>query len=253
MDDARLLARLRSTLAAWIRAFPPDSPGGRAITGDGLAAAVVPALPERSIVNCVAYRDAAILEAALPGLAGVYGEAGVRAWTVWVPESDAPAASVLADAGHVLDAAPRAMAMPLGDLVGAPAPPGLDRAPSGDAIAAVIDESYGFPAGLWPTVFPQPPKGLRHYAAAHEGRAACVLSTLEHEGDCGVFFVGTLPCARGRGLATGLLGVALEDARRRGATTTSLQATRMGAPLYARLGYRDLGAIQMWERRVPRL
>jgi hypothetical protein len=42
---------------------------------------------------------------------------------------------------------------------------------------------------------------------------------------------------------------AVLDARERGLQTTSLQATAMGVPIYARLGYRDLGAIQMWERR----
>jgi hypothetical protein len=45
---------------------------------------------------------------------------------------------------------------------------------------------------------------------------------------------------------------ALADARRRGCATTSLQATAMGRPVYARLGYRDLGVIEMWERRGGR-
>jgi hypothetical protein len=38
-------------------------------------------------------------------------------------------------------------------------------------------------------------------------------------------------------------------ANMRGCETTTLQATKMGAPVYERLGYRDLGARQMWERR----
>jgi hypothetical protein len=42
---------------------------------------------------------------------------------------------------------------------------------------------------------------------------------------------------------------ALLDARERGCTTTSLQATAMGRPVYRRLGYRELGVIEMWERR----
>ena len=44
----------------------------------------------------------------------------------------------------------------------------------------------------------------------------------------------------------------LADARRRGCATTSLQATGMGRPIYARLGYRELDVIEMWERRRGR-
>jgi hypothetical protein len=44
---------------------------------------------------------------------------------------------------------------------------------------------------------------------------------------------------------------ALVDARERGVETTSLQATAMGLSLYRRLGYRELGVIEMWERRRP--
>jgi hypothetical protein len=44
---------------------------------------------------------------------------------------------------------------------------------------------------------------------------------------------------------------ALVDARERGCTTTTLQATQMGQPVYSRLGYRDYGRVQMWERRKP--
>jgi GNAT superfamily N-acetyltransferase len=66
-----------------------------------------------------------------------------------------------------------------------------------------------------------------------------------------VTLVGTLEAARGRGLATLLMRRALADARERGCTTTTLVATKMGHPIYARLGYRDFGRVQMWERRKP--
>jgi GNAT superfamily N-acetyltransferase len=55
--------------------------------------------------------------------------------------------------------------------------------------------------------------------------------------------------ARGRGLASGLIRVAVSEARDRDCETTSLQATRAGYSAYRRLGYRDLGAVGMWERR----
>ena len=40
----------------------------------------------------------------------------------------------------------------------------------------------------------------------------------------------------------------VRDGVDRGCTTTTLIATRAGAPVYERLGYRDVGHLQMWER-----
>src|SRR5438270_208278 len=57
--------------------------------------------------------------------------------------------------------------------------------------------------------------------------------------------------ALGGGLASRLLLKALADARGRGCSISTLQATRAGYPVYARLGYRDFGRVQMWERRKP--
>ncbi len=42
---------------------------------------------------------------------------------------------------------------------------------------------------------------------------------------------------------------ALADARAEGCETTTLQATKLGSPVYRRLGYEDFGALQMWEHR----
>jgi hypothetical protein len=43
---------------------------------------------------------------------------------------------------------------------------------------------------------------------------------------------------------------ALADARQCGCTTVSLQATEVGERLYERLGFRRLGAMELWERRA---
>lgn len=37
--------------------------------------------------------------------------------------------------------------------------------------------------------------------------------------------------------------------REEGMTTASLQASKAGAPLYERIGFRDLGFVEMWELR----
>jgi GNAT superfamily N-acetyltransferase len=78
---------------------------------------------------------------------------------------------------------------------------------------------------------------------------ASVLGVTDCDGDAGVFFVATLPEARGRGLAGGLLAAALVEARDRGCDISTLQATKVGEPVYARVGYRRFGAIEMWEKR----
>lgn len=72
----------------------------------------------------------------------------------------------------------------------------------------------------------------------------------DHATNCEVDLVATVPEARGRGISGALLGHALADAEERGCRTTTLVATRLGCPVYERLGYRSLGTIEMWERRT---
>lgn len=228
-------------------AFAVASPGGRAFEDGGITAGIVPRMADRSAVNSVVYDDAAELEERLPDLARVYEEAGVLAWTVWVPASDERARSALAAAGHVLDAEPMGMAMALD---GVEAADDLDLAEaSPEALTGVIAESYH-----WDTVRealvrwgPQ----YHPYVARAGGEPACTLAIHDHDADAHVTFVGTIERARGRGLAKALLARALADARERGCATTTLVATKMGHPVYARLGYADLGRVEMWERRRP--
>ena len=77
--------------------------------------------------------------------------------------------------------------------------------------------------------------------------AAC--GTVVHDGDAGVLFVATVPAAQRRGLASELMRHALREARAAGAWTTTLEASAAGEPVYARMGYRALGRLGMWERR----
>jgi ribosomal protein S18 acetylase RimI-like enzyme len=89
--------------------------------------------------------------------------------------------------------------------------------------------------------------GVRIYAC--DG-GAVVLAVHDHDGDAGVTYVAARPEARGRGLVAALTREALRDAAARGCTTTTLEATKLGRPVYDRLGYRSLGTLEMWERRV---
>lgn len=246
----RVLDRLFHSLGAFARAFALASPGGSVHEAGGVTAAVVPSTPERSMVNCVVYDDAPSLVAALGTVAGIYDEAGVDAWTVWVPGPDAEARRALEAAGNVLDAQPMAMARDL-DGIEAPAPDELHVVPvpqPGD-MTEVLAGAYEWDSMRRALV--SWPDGFHPHVALAGGRPAATLAIQDHDGDAHVTLVGTLEAARGRGLATLRMRRALADARERGCTTTTLVATRMGQPVYARLGYRELGRVQMWERRRP--
>ena len=76
-----------------------------------------------------------------------------------------------------------------------------------------------------------------------DGETVAGAMTFDHDGDCGVYTVGTLPHARRHGLGTGVTALALHRARERGCRTASLQSTPGAERVYAGLGFRDLGAI----------
>jgi GNAT superfamily N-acetyltransferase len=241
-----MLANMRDFMGA----LAGSAPGGRVVRVDGVQASVMPSLPERSVVNCVLYEGATELERALGALAEEYESSGVRAWTVWVPRGENAACEVLSRAGHVLDARPAAMALELEHV--APAPPDsppLAEAPSMALVGHLNDLAYGVDGDFERGLDGIPTDPFHVYVATADGTPACALMAFDHDGDCGIYLVATVPPARGRGLATALMLRALNDARNRGCTTSSLQATARGRPVYERLGYRDLGEIQMWERR----
>ena len=218
--------------------------GGRWIDSDGVGALSLPGVPERSIMNSVIYERGADVAGAYDELESLY--TGAHAWTVWVPDEDTATAEFLVARGHVLDAAPASMAVelagyepPAGDL------PPLEPAPV-ERMGAINDAAYPWKDGsLERAMRAVDPEDFHLYIADD----ACVLGIHDCDGDAGVFFVATLPEARGRGLAGGLLAAALVAARDRGCEISTLQATKAGEPVYLRLGYQSFGAMQMWEKR----
>lgn len=217
----------------------------------GVVASVSPATPERSIFNSVLAAGAAPLAAALDELDAIYREAGIRAWTVWVPDHDREAATLLAGRGHVLDGAPRSMALDLDDLRPVPLPDGVDLVAGGLAtIGPINDRAYGIEGAGWAAVMDAEP-GVEADAALAlaAGEPVACAAVLGRGDDACVTAVATLPGHRGRGLAGGLVSGLLAAAAGRGARTASLQASRAGAPVYERLGFADVGFIELWERR----
>jgi GNAT superfamily N-acetyltransferase len=233
-----------------MRALAAGAPEGRTVELPGVAAAMMPAAPERSVINCVTYEDAALLAEALPALASEYERAGVRAWTVWVPLGDPAATEALGRAGHIFDGEPRAMVLDLRGFDREPDPElVLAERPTFAEVGRLNDQAYGLPGDFGRALDGVPTGGFHVYVALAGGEPACSVVTYDVESDCGVYVVATAPAAQGRGLATAVMTRAMADARERGCATSSLQATKRGRPVYERLGFEDLGAIEMWERR----
>jgi ribosomal protein S18 acetylase RimI-like enzyme len=252
-----------STEAEWLAlvrdAQPPfwkltaEASGGFVDEDGDVIAAMVPAAPERSVFNSVFYRSPERLIVAIDRLAAAYAEAGVRAWTVWVPEADVEVAHALESAGHALDAAPRAMAMTLDELVEPPPPGGgLEISQENDhgTMARVNEVAYGYTDGSFSEVIRQPVPDSYIYLARLDGEPVGCVMAWDHGEDTEITWVATLPEARGRGVSTQLMAAALRDARERGIETSTLQSTELGYRVYAAVGYRDFGALQMWERRT---
>ena len=254
MEDGQLLTRQLVSLRRFVRDFALCSDGGHVVEHEGLCASVQPAAGGHSLFNSVTYEDVGSLAAALPALAAHYEERGVSAWTVWVHESDAEAVALLREAGHRQDSQPMGMGLDLADLPDQ-ADDGLDidREPSVADLQAVISAAYGFPAPLTAAAFTRVPPGHRAYLARHHGTpAASLLVGTDGDGDTMVEIVGVVPEARGKGLSRRLLHQALLDERRdHGAVTSTLRSSAMGHPVYALMGYRDLGRMFMYERRAP--
>jgi GNAT superfamily N-acetyltransferase len=243
------LARMYRSFSVSLRVLSEGADDARLLEPDGVCATLNPAVPERSVFNSVLYETPDALAAARDELAAAYDDAGC-AWTVWVPEADRASAALLEAAGHRLDATPRAMVMDLAELPD-PEPDDLDWDAEADPaeVARINDAAYGYEAGTFERGIGRLSETMRLYQARLDGDPASVVGTIDHEGDCSVWWVATLPEARGRGLTTRLQHLALAEGRERGCTKTTLQATKLGAPVYTRLGYRDIGELQMWELR----
>jgi GNAT superfamily N-acetyltransferase len=252
LQDADLYSRLRAGLAGIIGLFGTASQTSWVVRWPGVTAAVVPATPERSLFNTALFTSAAALDAEYDALARAYSDAGVHAFSVWTDPGDSAQSEFLRAHGFKVDGQPQAMGAEIERLV-LPEPKDLtwSRTEHVSLVAHVNEAAYGLPAPAWEQAFTQVRDPRAHmYVAQHGGVAAASVLTWDGDyGDCAVFGVATAPQHQRLGLASRLLAVALREAKQRGAITTTLQASGQGRAVYARMGYRDLGALSVWEHR----
>lgn len=250
IDEKELRRRAIDGVRDEVEAFGSGAPSSQLIRREGLVASLAPTSPQRSLFNSVFLDHPAALEREYDALAELYDGAGVQAWTVWVADEDRAPAEFLADRGHVLDAAPRAMAMELHRPPVVPeAPVGIEPGPCDAPTAGLLnDRAYGYDENGFRAALAGE-TSIRWQGAHADGEPVSCVGTIEVGDDCCVTGVATPLEHRGRGIASWLLLRALAEARASGALTASLQATKAGAPIYERLGFRDFSFIEMWELR----
>ena len=254
MEPADAFRRMQRSMRVTAQLFAQGAPDSRVLEIDGVTGSMTPALPDRSVMNGVVAADFAKLPGVLDDFARAYEEAGVRAWTVWVPEHETDARELLANAGHKLDATPAAMLLDLDELRPPAKDVELELSDEWDmrAVGEISDAAYGDKPGTFARGMAELPPGAAHlYLNKVDGRPASFVLMHDDEENCEFWMAATIPDARGRGLLSALLHRALIDARDRGCTTSMTQATKMGEPVYERLGYEKFGTIEMWERRKP--
>jgi GNAT superfamily N-acetyltransferase len=240
MDDATLRARAFAALDVHTRLLA--SHAGSLHEEDGWIACVLPEVPDSSILNCV------VGEPDVQRAQAVYDAAGVTKWAVWLDSKDVAAARRLEDAGLVLDSVPVVMGAQLDamDLEDAAITQPVDLR----TLGAINDRAYGYEDGrLERTLAAVPATAVDPHSFHDDGAPVAVTFTFDVGDDASIGWVATLPEARRRGLASGVIRAALQQARQRGQTSTTLWASDMGTPVYERLGYRSLGHLHLWEKR----
>ncbi len=178
-----------------------------------------------------------------------------RGFTVKVRDSgedeDLRAACIAAELGAFGEPTPEMIRLaPLPDL----APPHGVTARWVDSEAGVADfiavnaeayRTYGMPAEVLADLFDETSEllsdGAAHVVVARRGdEPVATAMTFESDGVASLQWVGTLPAARGAGLGAFVTTLATNVAFDRGASSCSLQASPMGAPIYLDLGYETI-------------
>jgi N-acetylglutamate synthase len=91
--------------------------------------------------------------------------------------------------------------------------------------------------------------GGNYLGYTHVGPVATSLR-FTTSGISGLYFVSVLPEFRRRGFGEAMTRRAAVDGRREGCTTSYLQASEMGRPLYERIGYRTIEEYELWKSQT---
>ena len=244
MGDEDLTAAAWRSIVAFQRLFGLHAPDAELLEHDDYVASRVPG-SHSSIINAAVPRNGRIVPH-LDQIQSFYK--GQPKWGVWIDPANSEDAEALRHRGLVLDSTPVLMGAELSGVAAAE-DPRVTRATL-DEVGVVNDAAYDIPAGtIEGPLSCIPANDLHAYGIRELKEAMSVGVVYDVDSDAFISLVATLPANRGERLASRVLAHALHDAAQRGRKTTSLQASKLGQGLYARLGYRPLGEIHLYERR----
>jgi GNAT superfamily N-acetyltransferase len=116
----------------------------------------------------------------------------------------------------------------------------------------VLCTGFGTPPQAKPAMFQlfqterryQQPEKL--YLAVLDGRPVSTSLYFLGEGVVGIYMVATLPEARQKGAAFAVTQHALKEGRKQGYRAGILQASKMGEPVYRRMGFKEYCRVSSW-------
>jgi GNAT superfamily N-acetyltransferase len=254
-SDRDLVSAANESYVGSYRTLVKHCPDGAVLDADGVFAFAT-GLPLGLFNGCVVVRPtpAGQLDAAIDWVA----ERGVP-YRVWIADSLVPAV------GHV----PVAHGLLVGDRpypgmvlhpipeIPAPAPDITVDVVTASGLARFLGVSIegGMPPAaalqLFSPSFAADPD-VRLFIGSLDGRPVGTAVAIRTAGVSGVYAVGTLPDARRRGVGSALTWAAVQAGRTWGCDTIVLQASEMGLPLYAAMGFRTVVEYTVFGRPVTR-
>lgn len=207
--------------------------------------------PTHPVISNAAFRrdDGVDAEDFIARAVAFFGERG-RGFSIWVrsgqsEDDDLAAAAARAGMERVFAMPEMVLDQPVEEPT-LPARAELRRLDSTDdavdywQIAAAAYQSLGFP----PEVFASYEnhggllaENLAAFIAHLDGVPVSIAMTIVSHGVAGIYWVGSLEQARGHGLGRAVTAAATNAGFAMGADLASLQASPMGAPIYADMGY----------------
>ena len=122
--------------------------------------------------------------------------------------------------------------------------------------AKALADGYGVPFGIadmmsgtFVPVQGDEDESIQYFHVSHGGQSVGVSMLVLGQGVAGIYCVATLPDHRGRGIGAALTAEPLRLARRLGYQVGVLQSSEMGHAVYRRLGFEDVGIVQMYSRQ----